>query len=207
MYLKLIFKFVFSFLGPASPPAIVFACLFGLTACRQDMHDQPKYEPLEQSSFFADQRSSRAPVEGTVARGQLKEDDHFYTGKINNQPVHTFPMELDEQLVQRGQERYNIFCSPCHDKTGQGLGMIVQRGFKRPPSFHIDRLREAPVGYYFDVMTNGFGVMASYSDQVTPEDRWAIIAYIRALQISQNATLADLPEEEKQKLEASRRTQ
>jgi len=179
-------------------------CIF---SCRQDMHDQPKYEPLEQSTFFADQRSARAPVEGTVARGQLKEDDHFHTGKINNQPVHTFPMKLDEQFVQRGQERYNIFCAPCHDKTGQGLGMIVQRGFKKPPSFHIDRLREAPVGYYFDVMTNGFGVMASYSEQVTADDRWAIIAYIHALQISQNATFADLPAKEKQKLEASRGTQ
>lgn len=182
--------------------ALTFLLLF--TGCRQDMHDQPKYEPLEQNTFYGDQRSSREPIPGTVARGQLHEDEHFYTGKINNQPVHTFPMEVSEQLLNRGQERYNIYCAPCHDQTGQGLGMVVQRGFKRPPSFHIQRLQEAPVGYYYDVITNGFGVMASYAPQVTPEDRWAITAYIRALQLSRNATLADVPEEERKKLEASR---
>jgi hypothetical protein len=182
--------------------SVLFALL--LVSCRQDMHDQAKYEPLEQSDFFGDQRSSRAPVEGTVARGQLREDEHFYTGKTNNQPVHTFPMELNEQLLKRGQERYNIYCSPCHDQTGQGLGMVVQRGFKRPPSFHIQRLVNMPVGHYYDVITNGFGVMASYAEQVPPEDRWAITAYIRALQVSQNATIADVPEQERTKLEASR---
>ena len=187
-------------------PLVVVLTLL-LTACRQDMHDQPRYEALERNDFFADQRSARQPVEGTVARGQLRDDDHMYTGKVNNLPVHTFPMEVTTDLVKRGQERYNIYCTPCHDQTGQGLGMIVRRGFKRPSSFHIDRLREAPVGYYFDVMTNGFGVMASYAEQVTPKDRWAIAAYIRALQLSQNATLADVPEQERTKLEASRGSQ
>jgi mono/diheme cytochrome c family protein len=189
------------FIAPA------LALLLLLAGCRQDMHDQPKYEPLEQNAFFGDQRASREPVPGTVARGQLNEDEHYYTGKMNNQPVHTFPMEVTEQLVTRGQERYNIYCAPCHDQTGQGLGMVVQRGFKRPPSFHIQRLQEAPVGYYYDVITNGFGVMASYAPQVTPEDRWAITAYIRALQLSQNATISDVPDQERKKLEASRGVQ
>jgi len=186
------------------PPAIILVLLLLLPACRQDMHDQAKYEPLEQSSFFGDQRSARLPVEGTIARGQLREDTHYYEGKVANQPVHTFPMELNEKFLQRGQQRYNIFCAPCHDQTGSGVGMVVKRGFKQPPSMHIDRLREAPVGYYFDVITNGFGVMSSYAEQVPVDDRWAIIAYIRALQLSQNATLADVPEEERVKLEASR---
>ena len=172
-----------------------------LLSCRQDMHDQAKYEPLEQSLFFSDKRSSREPVEGTVARGMLKDDDHLYAGKVNNEPAKRFPMELTAQIVERGQDRYNIYCAPCHDKTGQGLGMIVQRGFKQPPSFHIPRLREAPVGYYFDVITNGFGVMSSYAEQIKTEDRWAIIAYIRALQISQSATIAEVPEQERKKLE------
>jgi mono/diheme cytochrome c family protein len=192
------------FIAPAI--LLAFTLLFA-AACRQDMHDQPKYEPLEQNAFYGDQRASREPVPGTVARGQLNEDEHLYTGKINNQPVHTFPMELNAQIVKRGQERYNIFCGPCHDQTGQGAGMVVQRGFKRPPSFHIQRLQEAPVGYYYDVITNGFGVMASYAPQVPPEDRWAIIAYIRALQLSQNATVSDVPEQERKKLEASRGAQ
>ena len=152
--------------------------------------------------FFSDKRSAREPVEGTVARGMLKDDEHLYAGKINNQPALTFPMELTTQIVERGQDRYNIYCAPCHDKTGQGLGMIVQRGFKQPPSFHIARLREAPVGYYYDVITNGFGVMSSYAEQVKTEDRWAIIAYIRALQISQSATIAEVPEQERKKMEA-----
>ena len=171
------------------------------------MHDQPRYEPLEQNNFFGDQRSARQPVEGTVARGQLREEEHFYTGKVNNLPVHTFPMELTPAIMKRGQERYNIYCAPCHDATGTGLGMVVRRGFKRPNSFHLDRVREQPVGYYFDVMTNGFGVMSSYAEQVAPADRWAIAAYIRALQLSQSSPIADVPEEERKKLEATRGTQ
>ncbi len=182
---------------------ILFIALL-LFGCRQDMHDQAKYEPLERSTFFGDERSARTPVEGTVARGQLREDSHFYEGKIENQPAHTFPVDLDEALLKRGQERYNIFCAPCHDKTGGGKGMVVRRGFKAPPEFHIDRLRESPVGYYFDVITNGFGVMSGYAEQIPVADRWAIIAYVRVLQTSQNATLADVPEAQRKELEASR---
>jgi mono/diheme cytochrome c family protein len=182
------------------PLVLLFVLI--LFGCRQDMHDQPKYEPLEKSDFFGDSRSERDPIEGTVARGELREDQHFYNGKVNNQPAHTFPMELTESTVKRGQERFNIYCSPCHDSLGTGNGMVVQRGFKKPPSLHIDRLREAPVGYYFDVITDGFGVMSSYAEQVPVADRWAIIAYIRALQLSQHANVSDLSESAKKELES-----
>jgi len=167
--------------------------LLGLAACRQDMHDQPKYKPLAQSNFFADMRSERTPVEGTVARGQLRDDTYFYTGKIGNSPGDFMPFPVTEDVLQRGQERYNIYCAPCHSQLGDGNGMIVQRGFRRPPSYHIERLRKAPLGYFFDVMTNGFGAMPDYASQVPPRDRWCILAYIRALQLSQSATVADLP--------------
>jgi len=176
------------------------ACLIAFTACRQDMHDQPRYEPLEKSAFFEDGRSARPFVEGTVARGQLRLDDHFYTGKVNGELVTTLPFAATQEVLARGQERYNIFCSPCHDRVGNGTGMIVQRGFRQPPSFHIDRLRQAPAGHFFDVMTNGFGTMYSYADRIAPKDRWAIVAYIRALQLSQNATLEDVPAAERSKL-------
>jgi hypothetical protein len=178
---------------------IVILCFLG-AACRQDMHDQPRYEPLERNTFFEDGRSARPFVEGTVARGQLHLDDHFYTGKVNGELVTTLPFAVTPEVLARGQERYNIFCSPCHDQVGNGRGMIVQRGFRQPPSFHIDRLRQAPVGHFFDVMTNGFGTMYSYADRVAPKERWAIIAYIRALQLSQNATLEDVPAAERSKL-------
>jgi len=175
--------------------------------CRQDMHDQAKYEPLEQSDFFNDNRSERDPVEGTVARENFWEDSLFYTGKIGDQPSQMFPMELTESVVRRGQERFNIYCSPCHDALGTGQGMVVRRGLKRPPSFHIDRLREAPVGYFFDVITNGFGAMSSYREQVPVADRWAIVAYIRALQLSQHATIDDVPESKRKELESTRGAQ
>ena len=165
------------------------------------MHDQPKYRPLRQSDFFGDNRSERTPVEGTVARGQLRDDDHLYAGKVNGQPATTFPFPITEAIVKRGQERYNIYCSPCHDALGTGQGMIVRRGFKKPNSYHIDRLRQAPVGYYFDVITNGFGVMPSYAEQVPVADRWAIISYIRALQLSQHATMDDVPADKRAELE------
>jgi mono/diheme cytochrome c family protein len=164
-----------------------------VSACRQDMHDQPKYRGLRASAFFGDGSSARPIVEGTVARGTLQEDEAFFTGKIDKVTVKEFPFAVDEQVVNRGQERFNIYCAPCHDRTGGGNGMVVQRGFKPPPSFHIDRLRQADVGYLFDVMTNGFGAMPDYRAQVTPRDRWAIVAYIRALQYSQNAPVADVP--------------
>lgn len=174
-----------------------------LAGCRQDMHDQPKYKPLAASTFFRDGRSARPLVEDTVARGHLDEDTEFYAGKTAaGKPVEAFPIAVTAELIQRGRERFDIYCSPCHDRTGGGRGMVVRRGFKQPPSYHIDRLRQAPAGYFFDVMTNGFGAMPDYRAQVDPADRWAIVAYIRALQRSQQATLADVPAEEAAKLEA-----
>jgi mono/diheme cytochrome c family protein len=175
-------------------------CVLFTAACRQDMHDQPRYEPLEGSAFFQDGRSARPFVDGTVARGHLRTDEHFYTGKVNGELVATFPFPITKEILQRGQERYNIFCSPCHGRVGNGDGMIVQRGFRQPPSFHIDRLRQIAVGHFFEVMTNGFGAMYSYADRIAPRDRWAIVAYIRALQLSQNATLDDVPADQRQQL-------
>ena len=171
----------------------VVICLMAATACRQDMHNQPKYRGLRASAFFADGSSARPLVEGTVARGTLQEDEAFFTGKLNKVTVKELPFAVDEQVLDRGQERFNIYCSPCHGRTGAGNGMVVQRGYRQPPSFHIDRLRQADAGHIFDVMTNGFGVMPDYKVQVSPRDRWAIVAYIRALQLSQHAAAADVP--------------
>jgi mono/diheme cytochrome c family protein len=173
----------------------------GVAACRQDMHDTPRYEPLEGSTFFGDGRASRVPVANTVARGQLREDSLLYEGKIDGQLADQFPMAVTAEVMARGQERFNVFCSPCHGRTGQGNGMIVQRGFRAPPSYHEDRLRNAPVGYYFDVMTHGFGAMQDYSAQVPVADRWAIAAYIRALQYSQHATIDDVPADRRASLD------
>jgi mono/diheme cytochrome c family protein len=164
-----------------------------LTACRQDMHDQPRFKPLAESDFFTDLRSARLPVDGTVARGQLREDAYFYTGKLGANPGDFMPFPVDLDVLARGRERFNIYCTPCHSRTGDGNGMIVQRGFRPPPSFHTERLRKAPLGYFFDVMTNGFGAMPDYASQIPPRDRWCIVAYIRALQLSQGATASDLP--------------
>lgn len=171
-----------------------------MAGCRQDMHDQPKFKPLRANSFFADGRSARPLVTGTVAQGTLQEDDHLFTGREKNEFVTTFPFPVTEQVIRRGQERFNIFCSPCHGGLGGGEGAIVQRGLKQPPSYHIERLREAPVGYYFNVITNGFGAMFDYADRIPVQDRWAIIAYIRALQLSQNAKIDDVPQEKRQEL-------
>jgi mono/diheme cytochrome c family protein len=171
-------------------------CL-GLVGCQQKMADQPRYEPLQKSDLFDDQRASRPLVEGTVPREQLNADDEFYTGKVNNEPAKTFPFTVDRGLLLRGQERFTIFCSPCHSRLGDGQGMIVRRGFRPPPSFHIERLREAPPGHLFDVISHGFGAMPDYAEQIPPRDRWAIVAYIRALQLSQNAALTDVPESER----------
>lgn len=180
------------------------ACLAALAGCRQDMHDQPKYKPLASTSFFSDGRASRPIVEGTVARGHLDESTELYAGKdAAGKPVTAFPVAVTADLVKRGRERFDIYCSPCHDRTGSGRGMVVRRGYKQPPSYHIDRLRQAPVGYFFDVITNGFGAMPDYRQQVDVNDRWAIIAYIRALQRSQQATLADVPPAEATKLKAA----
>ena len=175
---------------------LMVICL-GLVGCQQKMADQPRYEPLQKSDLFDDQRASRPLVEGTVPRDQLNADEEFYTGKVNNEPAKTFPFIVDRQLLLRGQERFTIFCSPCHSRLGDGQGMIVRRGFRPPPSFHIDRLREAPPGHFFDVISHGFGAMPDYSEQIPPHDRWAIVAYIRALQLSQNAALTDVPESER----------
>ena len=157
------------------------------------MHDQPRYGPLEESSFFADNTASRAPVAGTVARGQLRDDELLYQGTIDGQPADMFPFAIDDAAMARGQEAFNAFCSPCHGLAGEGDGMVVQRGYRRPPSFHIDRLRQAPPGHLYDVMTNGFGAMPDYAAQIPVRDRWAIAAYMRALQLSQNATVAEIP--------------
>jgi mono/diheme cytochrome c family protein len=175
--------------------ALLLLCTFAAFAagCRQDMHDQPKYIPLRQSAFFGDQRSARPLVAGTVPRGHLNEDALLHTGKVGNADATVFPFPVTEQTMARGRERFDIYCSPCHGRTGQGDGMVVRRGFRRPPTFHQDRLRNAPVGQLFDVITNGFGAMPDYAAQIRAEDRWAIIAYVRALQLSEHATLADVP--------------
>lgn len=174
----------------------------GLEQLRQAMFDQPRYEPLEASAFFKDGRSARPQVRGTVARGQLRADTHLYTGKVGDDLVTTFPFPVTMEVIQRGRERYEIFCTPCHDRAGTGKGMVVRRGFKPPPSLHIDRLREEPVGHFYDVITGGYGTMASYASRIPPVDRWAIVSYIRALQLSQHAGIEDLPEAEHRRLEA-----
>ncbi len=172
-------------------------------ACRQDMHDQPKYRPLRGSELFADKRSARPLVEGTVARGTLREDAAFYTGKTAGGFVTEIPVKVTPELLARGQSQFQVFCAPCHGRTGRGDGMVVQRGFKRPSSYHVDRLRQMPIGYFYDVITIGFGAMADYSAQVPPQDRWAIAAYVRTLQLSQYAPAADVPEGKRAELEAS----
>ncbi len=163
-----------------------------LAGCRQDMHDQPRFKPLAMNDFYPDLRSARPPVDGTVARGQLNADTYFYTGKIGANPGDYMPFPVTEDVLSRGRERFNIYCAPCHSRVGDGNGMVVQRGYRHPPTYHQDRLRQAPLGYFFDVMTNGFGAMPDYASQIQPRDRWRIVAYIRALQLSQNATQADV---------------
>lgn len=174
----------------------------GSSGCHRDLRYQPRIDPLEKSRFFADGVGARPIPAGTVARGQLKADRVFHTGQDGGQLVATFPLPVTAELLARGRERYNIYCAPCHDQAGNGLGMVVRRGYKQPPSLHIDRLRQARPGYFFDVMTNGFAKMPSYAAQVPAGDRWAIAAYIRALQLSQYATLDDVPDEVRPELEA-----
>jgi hypothetical protein len=177
-------------------------CTLALSGCdmalRQDMADQPKNRPLSPSEFFADGRSERPLVENTVARGSLENDVYNvskdYTG---------FPLPVDEKLLKRGEDRYKVFCTPCHGLQGDGNGMAALRGMKHPPSYHIERLRQAPNGYFYDVITNGFGVMYSYSERISPRDRWATIAYVRALQLSRNAKVSDLPESLREKVAKS----
>lgn len=172
---------------------LVLAPALATSGCRQDMQDQPRYQPFERSAFFADGRAARPLPAGTVARGQLRADDHLHRGLVEGAPAATFPMEITAEIMARGRERYDIYCSPCHDRSGSGQGMIVQRGYPAPTSFHDERLRRAPPGYFFSAVTNGFGVMPSYAVQIPVADRWAIIAYVRALQLSQHAREADVP--------------
>jgi mono/diheme cytochrome c family protein len=170
--------------------------------CRQDMHDAPRYDPLEKSTVLPKGSSAQPLVAGTVPRGMLREDVALYEGKAGAAPVDTFPFAITRADLDRGQERFNIYCSPCHGRTGEGNGMVVQRGYRQAASYHIERLRLMPVGYFYDVMTNGFGAMPDYRAQITPEDRWRIIAYIRALQLSHHATAADVPAAELERLKS-----
>lgn len=179
-------------------PLLLLIALLALVAaavgCRRDMFQQPYSKPLAPSDFFRDNRmASRPVVAHTVARGHLEADQAFFTGKIGTNLVETFPISINRELLLRGRERFEIYCAPCHGRTGEGNGMIVQRGYPAPPSYHIDRLRQAPAGHFFDVITQGYGVMYSYAQRVEPADRWAIAAYIRVLQQSHNATLNEVP--------------
>jgi mono/diheme cytochrome c family protein len=175
--------------------------------CRQDMHDQPKYIPYRESAFFSDTQSARPLVAGTVARGHLDDDALLYTGKQDSVDATVFPFAVTDEVMARGRERFDIYCSPCHGRTGLGDGMVVRRGYRRPPSFADDRLVQAPVGHFFDVITNGFGAMPDYAAQVRPADRWAIIAYIRALQLSAHAPVGDVPAAERARLDEARPAQ
>jgi mono/diheme cytochrome c family protein len=191
----------------AKTRTLVAACglAAGLLAagCRQDMHDQPKFKPYAKSDFYADQRSARPLVEGTVARGHLNDDTLLVTGKVDGKPGAVFPFEITKAVMDRGRERYDIYCSPCHSRTGMGDGMIVRRGYRKPQTFHQDRLRQAAPGYLFDVITNGFGAMPDYAAQIPASDRWAIVAYLRALQRSQQAAITDVPAADRARLDAS----
>ncbi len=171
-----------------------------LIGCRQKMAVQPKYDPLEPSDFFADGMSARPRIPGTVAHGEASLTGFLATGKVNGQDGDGFPFPITIEVMNRGQERFNIYCSECHGKVGDGNGMIPSRGYRRPPSYHTDTLRTAKTGHFFDVITNGFGAMSSYAAQVPVNDRWAIIAYIRALQLSQHATIDDVPPDLRAKL-------
>jgi mono/diheme cytochrome c family protein len=179
------------------------AALLVLGGCHVDMWAQPKNKPQQASDFFADKRASRAPVVGTVKFGAGNTNDAMHTGYDKGKLVENFPVEVTEELIRRGKNRFEIYCTPCHGQAGDGKGMIAQRGFtaSRPiPSYQTDRLRKMPVGYFFDVITNGYGAMYPFADRIEVKDRWAIASYIRALQLSQNATLADVPDTERQRL-------
>ena len=177
--------------------ALALTALLALAGCRQKMSNQPRYDPLEASDFFPDGMASRPRLEHTVARGELDVESFLVTGKINGQDGDGYPFAITQDVLNRGQERFNIYCTPCHGHLGDGNGMIPARGLRHPPSFHTEALRAAKTGHFFDVMTNGFGAMPPYAVQVPTKDRWAIIAYIRALQISQNATINDVPADQR----------
>jgi mono/diheme cytochrome c family protein len=182
-----------------------------LCACRQDMHDQPKKKPQAASVFFSDGKAARNLVPGTIPHDTsddlhgndsrwLAEDAYFYTGKVDGKPVEAFPMPIDAALLERGRYKFTVNCTPCHGQVGDGKGTVVARGMKLPPSFHIERLQKSPPGYFYDVITNGFGAMFDLADRINPKDRWAIVAYVRALQLSQNFKYDDLSAQEKELL-------
>jgi hypothetical protein len=175
--------------------------LLSMCACRRDMQMQPRYDPMASSDFFGDGRSARPQIEGTVAHGYLRLNQALYTGKVNDQLIDYFPFEITRADLERGQQRFNVYCSPCHGLSGDGQGMILRRGFRQPPSYHIERLIQAPVGHFFDVITNGYGAMTSYGSRVPPDDRWRIAAYIRTLQLSQRSTINDVPADQKDTLD------
>lgn len=179
--------------------AVALAC--ATVACRQDMHDQPKYVPLRGSTFFADGASARPLPAGTVARGQLHEDAVLYTGKVGEEPTAEMPFPVTEQVMARGQVAFNAYCSHCHGQTGDGDGMVVQRGYTRPPALWSERVRTQPVGHIFDVITNGFGAMPDHAAQVKVSDRWAIAAYVRALQVAAAGTVNDVPAAQREQLD------
>lgn len=177
------------------------AALLALTGCRNDMHDQPRYKPLAASEFFSDHRAARPVIDDTVARGHLRIDEARYTGKIEGNDIDQFPIPIAKADIERGQTRFNIYCTPCHGYLGDGNGMVVLRGYRQAASYYTDKLVKAPVGHFFDVITNGFGAMPSYASRITPDDRWRIIAYIRALQLSESAKIADVPSDQRPKLQ------
>lgn len=174
-----------------------------VAGCRQDMHDAPRYEAFEASATFPDNRASRTPPAGTVARGWLRDDEALYTGKIAGQPVDQFPFAIGREDLARGQQRFNIYCTPCHGRVGDGNGMVVQRGLRQAASFHQDRLRQEKLGYFYDVITNGFGGMPDYATQIPVRDRWLIVAYVRTLQLSQHASVDDVPADQRGALDAA----
>lgn len=174
--------------------------LLALAGCRNDMHNQPRYKPLAESNFFSDHRSARPQVEGTVARGYLRIDEARYTGKMGGEDIDQFPIPITRADIERGQTRFNIYCTPCHGHIGDGNGMVVLRGYRQAASFYEEKLVKAPVGHFFDVITNGFGAMPSYASRIEPDDRWRLIAYIRALELSENAKLSDVPEADRSNL-------
>lgn len=184
--------------------ALAATLLLTAAACRQDMHDQPKYRGLRGSEFFPDGQGARPMVSNTVARGHLNEDVLLNTGKDGQNDTTVFPFPVTDEVMARGQERFNIYCSPCHGRTGNGDGMIVRRGYRRPPVFSDERLRNAPLGHFYDVITNGFGAMPDYQAQIPVNDRWAIVAYLKALQYSMYAPLDAVPAADRGKLDENR---
>jgi mono/diheme cytochrome c family protein len=174
-----------------------------VAGCRQDMHDAPRYEAFEANSTFADNRASRTAPTGTVARGWLRDDEALYTGKLAGQTVDEFPFAIGRAELLRGQERFNIYCTPCHGKLGDGNGMVVSRGLRQAASYHQDRLRQEKLGYFYDVITNGFGAMQGYAEQIPVRDRWLIVAYVRTLQLSQHASVNEVPADQRGALDAA----